>query len=228
MKRLILIATLVLGVALVVAPMALASTSSGMIDKDCDGVYFTGVVAEGAMVRLEVRLHDTADWQSPVLQDDYIVLAIPGPYSRTVPWVSNPSGRLNRTAISVSMDGGLHWTLLAIDESFLYCAPGGEGCTPGYWKNHLEDWPPTGYSPADDFDSVFGVDMFSPDITLGEAINAKGGGVKKLARHGTAGLLSAAHLDVDYPYSVAEAIALVQAGMADALVEANELGCSIP
>jgi hypothetical protein len=106
--------------------------------------------------------------------------------------------------------------------------PGGEGCTPGYWKNHLEDWPPTGFSTGDDFDSTFGVDLFDPDITLGVAIKAKGGGVNKLARHGTAGLLSAAHPDVNYPISVAEVIALVQAGDADSLVEANELGCDIP
>ena len=24
--------------------------------------------------------------------------------------------------------------------------PGGEGCTPGYWKNHTEDW--VGYAPS--------------------------------------------------------------------------------
>jgi len=106
--------------------------------------------------------------------------------------------------------------------------PGGEGCTPGYWRNHFEDWPATGYSPSDDFDTVFGVNYFSTDITLGEAVKLGGGGVKKLARHGTAALLSAAHPDVDYPYTVAEVIAFVQAGDADPLVAANELGCSIP
>lgn len=104
--------------------------------------------------------------------------------------------------------------------------PGDAGCTPGYWKNHLDSWP-TAYSTEDDFDTVFGVDLFDPDITLGEAVNAKGGGVKKLARHGTAALLSAAHPDVDYPLSVAQVIAAVQAGDADTLVGFNELGCPI-
>lgn len=106
--------------------------------------------------------------------------------------------------------------------------PGDEGCTPGYWKNHLEDWPPTGFDPGDDFDTVFGVDLFSPDITLEQAVNAKGGGVNKLARHGTAALLNAAHPDVDYPLTVADVIALVQAGDANTLVAFNELGCTIP
>jgi hypothetical protein len=105
---------------------------------------------------------------------------------------------------------------------------GDEGCTPGYWKNHLEDWPPTGFSPDDDFDTVFGVDYWHPDITLERAVRRGGGGVKKLTRHGTAALLSAAHPDVGYPYTVAEVIAFVQAGDVGPLEAANELGCDIP
>ena len=107
--------------------------------------------------------------------------------------------------------------------------PGGgdEGCTPGFWKNHLEDWAGTVFSTGDDFDATFGVDLFDPDITLEMAVNAKGGGDNKLARHGTAALLSAAHPEVEYPISVSEVIALVQAGDADILVAFNELGCEI-
>lgn len=104
---------------------------------------------------------------------------------------------------------------------------GGEGCTPGYWKQeqHLESWGPTGYNPNDSFVDVFGVDLGFE--TLWDAVNAKGGGVKKLARHGTAALLGAAHPGVAYPFTVAEVIAAVQAGDADALAKANELGCPL-
>ncbi|MGD1996070.1 MAG: hypothetical protein PVH62_04775 [Anaerolineae bacterium] len=105
--------------------------------------------------------------------------------------------------------------------------PGDEGCTPGYWRNHLEAWSPTGYSPGDDFDTVFGVDLFTRDITLEEAVNLGGGGVRKLARHGAAALLGAAHPGVAFPLTVAEVIAAVQAGDADTLVDANELGCPL-
>lgn len=105
---------------------------------------------------------------------------------------------------------------------------GGEGCTPGYWRNHLEDWAAAGIDTGDDFDTTFGVDYFDPDITMEEAVNLGGGGVRKLARHGSAALLSASHPDVAYPYSAAEVIAMVQAGDVDALAEANELGCDIP
>lgn len=106
--------------------------------------------------------------------------------------------------------------------------PGDEGCTPGYWRNHFEDWPATGFSPTDDFDATFGVDLFSPNITLGEAIFLGGGGANKMGRHGTAALLSAAHPDVNSPLSVAAVIGYVQAGNVDPLVDANELGCDIP
>ena len=105
---------------------------------------------------------------------------------------------------------------------------GGEGCTPGYWKNHLEDWLPTGYSPYDDFDTTFGVDLFNPEITLGKAIRLGGGGVKKVARHGTAALLSAAHPDVNYPYNVDQVFTFVQGLDVEPLVDANELDCEIP
>lgn len=100
--------------------------------------------------------------------------------------------------------------------------PGGEGCTPGYWKNHLSNWP---VSPNLDFDATFGVSLFSPNITLGTAITLGGGGVNKLARHGTAAYLNS--FAVNSPYTTAQVIAYVQAGNADVLAAANELGCPL-
>jgi hypothetical protein len=93
--------------------------------------------------------------------------------------------------------------------------PGDEGCTPGFWKNpkRLPLWQ---YNPGDDFDATFSVDYFDPDITLGDAIGLGGGGYNKLARHGTAALLNAAHPEVDYPLTVDEVIAIVQDGGDDA------------
>jgi hypothetical protein len=102
---------------------------------------------------------------------------------------------------------------------------GNEGCTPGYWKNHEEDWPATGLGPNDDFDTTFGVDLFDPDITLFEAVWAKGGHENRLARHGTAALLNALHPGVEAYYTPDEVIAMVQSGQTDALETANELGC---
>jgi hypothetical protein len=96
-----------------------------------------------------------------------------------------------------------------------------DGCTPGYWKTHFDRWP-AGYTPDMDFDTVFGTDLFDPDRTLGQALWTGGGGADMLGRHGTAALLNAAHGDVEYPYTVAEVIQLVQDFDAGALAFANE------
>jgi hypothetical protein len=88
--------------------------------------------------------------------------------------------------------------------------PGEEGCTPGFWKNHLDAW--VGFSPGDSFATVFGVALPGQpaDLTLEQALDLGGGGVEALARHAVAALLNAAHPEVDYPFTEAEIIALVQ------------------
>ena len=110
--------------------------------------------------------------------------------------------------------------------------PGDDGCTPGYWKQeqHFDSW--VGYNPGDSFDAVFGV---SYGGTLLEAAEAKGGGANALARHAVAALLNSSNPDVDYLYSTADVISMVQAAFANGdyettkdLFEAqNELGCPI-
>jgi hypothetical protein len=110
---------------------------------------------------------------------------------------------------------------------------GAEGCTPGFWKNHPAVW--EGFSSSDDFDTVFAVNAFDPDISLLDALNLGGGGLHRLARHGTAALLNAAHSEVDFPLTTAEVIDLVQEAVAsgdfesaaDELEELNEADCTI-
>ncbi len=117
--------------------------------------------------------------------------------------------------------------------------PGGgtQGCTPGYWKQsqHFDSW--TGYAPGADFDATFGVDFFSPNITLAGAAGAGGGGNNALARHAVAALLNSASGGVDYQFSTAQVIDIVQgdgayAGLSveqrkDLLAIANERGCPL-
>jgi hypothetical protein len=81
----------------------------------------------------------------------------------------------------------------------------GEGCTPGYWKNHLDSWAGTGYDPDDLFSSVF-EDAF-PGLTLEEVLNLGGGGLNALGRHTVAALLNAASPGVDYDLTEGEVIA---------------------
>ena len=84
---------------------------------------------------------------------------------------------------------------------------GDEGCSQGYWKNHLNSWSQTDYDPDDEYEDVFGVDY---DKTLLEALESGGGGEKALGRQAVAALLNAAHPDIDYFYSEKEVIHIVQ------------------
>lgn len=110
-----------------------------------------------------------------------------------------------------------------------------EGCSPGYWKNHPSSWATTGYSTSDDFDTVFGVDAFQPNLTLLQALQQGGGGKKKLGRHGVAALLNAASSGVSFPRSEADVISAVRNAMQTGVYEPlatnldtdNNLGCPL-
>ena len=122
--------------------------------------------------------------------------------------------------------------VLNVEDSDGLCT--GEGCTPGYWKNHHEDW--VGYAPGDDWDTVFGVDYHNPDQTLDEALDTALGDWT-FAAHAVAALLNASSPDVDYPYTEGEVIALVQAAAMGTLLDqesqknifevANESNCPL-
>jgi hypothetical protein len=73
---------------------------------------------------------------------------------------------------------------------------GGEGCTPGYWKqaHHFDSW--VGYTPNMLFSDVF-EDAF-PGKTLLDVLKLGGGGLNALGRHTVAALLNTANAGVDY------------------------------
>ena len=124
---------------------------------------------------------------------------------------------------------------------------GGEGCTPGYWRNHAgpdsfsnggkkkpSSWPPTGFSPQNGYDGVFGVSSSFGGNLIDASVRG-GGGENALGRHAVAALLNSAHPGVSYAFSTAEVIALVQQAYAtgdfndakDALEVENEQGCPL-
>jgi hypothetical protein len=121
---------------------------------------------------------------------------------------------------------------------------GAQGCTPGYWKNHLDAWAATGYSPGQTVSSVFsGADPSLAGATLLQALNFKGGskivGAQQiLLRAAVASLLNAAHAGVGFPLTTADVIASVNAALAsgdrDAILALaadldakNNLGCPL-
>ena len=122
---------------------------------------------------------------------------------------------------------------------------GGEGCTPGYWKNHAGAYSfsvggrkkPSAwqvYSPPAGYDATFGVTS-SFNSTLIAALIRGGGGENALGRHAVAALLNAAHSGVSYAFTTSQVIALVQSayasgdftGIKDQLAAANEQGCPL-
>jgi hypothetical protein len=93
--------------------------------------------------------------------------------------------------------------------------PGGEGCTPGFWKNHPEAYAGTGYSPTTTLGSVFtGLPPAYASLTFDEALDLTGGGLDALLRQAVAALLNASSPNVDYPLSAAEVISLTNAAIA--------------
>ena len=122
------------------------------------------------------------------------------------------------------------------------------GCTPGFWKNHTDIWDDSGddvspsYDPDDSFGSAIGAAGTLPaqgklpavnldDLTMEEALELQGGGIRAMVRHAAAALLNADSLGSEYPYDEGQ----IQDFFADALdgdlsglallVAANELGC---
>ena len=87
---------------------------------------------------------------------------------------------------------------------------GGEGCTPGYWKQyrHFGAWPDP-YTPNTMFSEVF-EDAF-PGMTLLDVLKLRGGGLNALGRHTVAALLNAASDDVNYDRSAVKVIDMFNA-----------------
>ena len=127
----------------------------------------------------------------------------------------------------------------------LLCTPpqGGEGCTPGFWKEWTgvppggqpNAWAATGYHWGDPFVSAGFVNAF-PGNTFLQVLNKGGGGKNALGRHAVAALLNAAHPDVSYDLSVAQVVArfndvMINDGNVNALKSEletlNEQGCPL-
>ena len=87
----------------------------------------------------------------------------------------------------------------------------GEGCSPGFWKKHEEEW--MGYSPADTYGGIFGVSFLLGDLTFHNVFSLCKGGVTdghlQLAFHAVAALLNAAHTAVEFIYEPSQVISYV-------------------
>jgi hypothetical protein len=81
------------------------------------------------------------------------------------------------------------------------------GCTPGFWKNHIEDLP---FSPTATLNDLFGTNLPSElNLSAEEALNAGGGGFNALARHAVSALANSLTID-DFRFSETRVISLFQ------------------
>lgn len=124
--------------------------------------------------------------------------------------------------------------------------PGDEGCSHGYWKNHTDSWPPTGYSTSQRIDAVFSEADHYPSLaslSLYDALSFSGGSdttgaAADLLKQAVAALLNAAHPGIGFPLTPAGVIGSVNGALASGdrdtmLVLAanldanNNLGCPL-
>ncbi|MBI2918338.1 MAG: hypothetical protein HYY01_10125 [Chloroflexi bacterium] len=119
----------------------------------------------------------------------------------------------------------------------------GQGCTPGYWKNHTSVW--VGYWPSQTVTSVFvpAAPYVSPVDTLLDALGYKGGktaqgAAQSLLRSGVAALLNASNPAVNYPRTTGQILSDVNSALssgdrntmmslASTLDLDNNLGCPL-
>jgi hypothetical protein len=165
-------------------------------------------------------------------------------FTDTVPVAGN--GAYMSGSFVVTMDGDYMWqadysgdannlpftsTCPDANESFTVEPEGGEGRTPGFYKNNWDsfcDQDASGPAPFgdcswvlergdDSFVAVFGpitIKGGNDDPSLREALSAKGGGVNALARHCVAAKLNAEHPAIDYNLSSGDVIAQCSASLA--------------
>jgi hypothetical protein len=154
------------------------------------------------------------DVLGPIPEAAGVTLGVPGSgtdcatFTRT--GVAEEGEHVNiATVIAANVECGIECP--ADDPSwYVGTPPGGQGCTPGYWKNHEEDW--VGFSPGQPLGSVFTIPLL-PDKkgdpvdlsgdSLMAALNYGGGpGVSDAAkislRAAVAALLNASHPGIAY------------------------------
>jgi len=153
-----------------------------------------------------------------------------------------PIGVSNVTRMRIVLRGSA-----AIDEIRVIpvSLPPGQGCSPGYWKEHPTSWVLTHYSPNQSLEFVFDVpDGFGLDrYAMLHALAFTGGpgstgAAQTLLRASVAALLNAAHPRVDYPRTPFQVISQVNSALtsqdrenmlrlASQLDLENNLGCPL-
>jgi hypothetical protein len=191
-------------------------------DADCDGIQDAGESGlEGVLVVLKDEFGNEIASVTTGMDGQYAFTELClGKYRVVVDESTLPPGYTaapcNVGSDALDNDCSPEWVDLTSDTDsdmtidFGYCyypTIGGEGCTPGYWRqsHHYDSWPAP-YTPTTLFSAVF--ENAFPGKTLGQVLQLGGGGLNALGRHTVAALLNAASPGVDYDLTPAEVIQL--------------------
>ena len=185
------------------------------------------VLVKGGPVATTVSVTETAAQSGLVLDRIEVTTWI----QRTVSTTTLPAGSTT-AAGDVSGSRGV----LAVFYNRPVELPGGQGCTPGYWKqrHHFDSWTAP-YDPTDKFADHF-EDAF-PGKTLLDVLSQGGGGLKALGRHTVAALLNGASPGVAYGMTAGDVINAFNAAfpgskddyeaLKNRFARANESGCPL-
>jgi hypothetical protein len=211
--------------------------NDGVVGVGCDGIQ--PVNSSNGLNGLYVRLYEepSGDLLQEVMTHNYG--GIDGYYLFTGLCagayrveVDTPAGMVPTPSYvgdpATNSDGSPAYVTLPTDSSsfimidFGFCTEvADEGCSPGYWKNHLFAWGPTGYNAETPLGAVFDLALFGElgSESLGETLYWHGGPhtidkARNLIKHATAALLNAAHPDVAYIRSEMDLIDDVNAALA--------------
>jgi hypothetical protein len=165
-------------------------------------------------------------------------------FSISIPALSNQTTvQLVSAPVGTPDPDSLLWVLAGLR---VPVPAGFQGCTPGYWKNHLSAWSATGFNPGQTVGSVFAMPGSLSSLsgkTLQEALKFGGGpgvlgGGKILLKASVAGLLNAGQGSLNYPQTVGQMTTAVNAALASnnrgtmltlaaQLDSDNNLGCPL-
>ena len=190
------------------------------LDLDCDGIQDTHTMTnpEPGIPGVVVTLKDAAgNILATTVTDSlgryafrqvcegsyYVEVTPPDGFDPTVVGATDPNKDSNENPAFVTL--GVMEKNVTIDFGFCVRMGGGEGCTPGYWKQeqHFDSWPAP-YTPNMLFSDVF-EDAF-PGMTLVQVASTGGGGLDALGRHTVSALLNSASDGVSYDLTTQEVI----------------------
>lgn len=242
-------------VGAVLAAAATGQVTAGTLTGDCSGWQMTGTNGFSFNYQINViaSLVD-ANTNVVVSTSSAITAVLPGGPPPDAWAISNtwpdpvPTGNYIIEAIEQVINVNTGNVVLTFDHVFptgggvLACVGGGEGCTPGYWKqpHHFDDWPAP-YTPGTLFSDVF--DDAFPGKTLLTVLSQPASSppgpnqLNNLGRHTVAALLNGASDGVNFPIPAAQVIKLFDMtwpgtndaynALKDQFADANEAGCPL-